>query len=323
MSLKQDLLTELEAHRDTDLSGQVLAEKLGVSRSAVWKAVNALREEGYAILSATHNGYRLAAGSDLLSAEGIRQYLEGEAKELPVFYYKEIDSTNDEAKRRLAGGLRGCALIVTSRQTAGRGRNGHSFYSPETGAYMTLILHPEGTLADTVCITAAAAVAVVRAVETLTGRKLQIKWVNDILLDGKKMAGILTEAVTGFEERRAESVIVGIGLNIQPTDFPAEIAGAAAALGPTGVTRNQIVARIAGELTALSQHLPERTFLAEYRAHSSVLGKKILYYLNGERHPATAAGIDRNGGLIVETPDGRRVVLQSGEISVRLDAGPG
>lgn len=318
MSLKQDLLAALESHRGADLSGQLLAEKLGVSRSAVWKAVNALRGEGYAIRSATHAGYRLAADSDLLSAEGIRQHLTGAAADLPVFYYKEIGSTNDEAKRRLADGFRGEALIAAARQTAGRGRNGHSFYSPDTGAYMTLILHPEGSLTDAVCLTAAAAVAVVRAVETLTDRKPQIKWVNDILLDGKKIAGILTEAVTDLEERRAESVIVGIGLNIQPTDFPPEIREIAGSLGRTGVTRNRIVAGIANELLALARHLPERTFLADYRTHSCVLGRKILYSQNGESRPATAVGIDRDGGLVVETADGRRV-LHSGEIHVRLE----
>ena len=319
MSLKYTLLFELESHRDKSLSGQKLAEKFGVSRNAVWKAVNSLKQDGYIILSCTNKGYRLADGNDLLSAEGIQKYLSREAKPLPVFYYPEIDSTNDEAKRKLANGLNGAALIVSGFQSAGRGRNGHTFYSPKTGAYMTLVLHPEASISDTVRLTSIAAVAVVEAVEALTDKRPMIKWVNDIVLDDKKIAGILTEAITDFETGTVQNVIIGIGINMKGTDFPEELRNIAASLESAGVTRNQIVAEIANRLWHLSKNLSDRSYLDEYRKHSMVLGRKIRYRRNEAVFRATAVGIDDSGGLIVQNEDGSRLVLHSGEISIRLD----
>ena len=319
MSLKHDLLFELELNRGADSSGQKLAEKLGVSRNAIWKTINLLKKDGYEILSSTNKGYRLADGSDLLSAEGIKGYLSGKAKELPVFYFKTIDSTNSEAKRKLAAGLRGDALIVSECQTQGHGRNGHAFYSPSTGAYMTLVLHLDASLENTVCITAATAVAVIRAIEALTDKKPKIKWVNDIFLNGRKIAGILTEAITSFEEGTVQCVIIGIGINVKPTDFPQEIKNTATSLEPSGVTRNQIAAEVTNRLLQVLGNLSDRSFLDDYREHSMVIGKEIDYYKDNKVYRATAIGISDNGGLIIQNGNGTREVIQNGNISIRPD----
>lgn len=319
MSLKNDLLFALESNRYADLSGQMLADQLGVSRNAIWKAINSLKQDGYEILSGTNKGYRLADGSDLLSAEGIRQSLSGAARKLAVSFFKEIDSTNDEAKRMLANGLKESALIVAESQSQGHGRNGRSFYSPSrTGIYMTVILHPEASLADAVSITTVAAVAVARAIERLTAQKPLIKWVNDIYLGGKKICGILTEAVTDFESGTVHSVIVGIGVNIRTVDFPQPIRDFAASLEPVDVTRNRIAAEIANQLLLLTQSLSDKSYLDDYRAHSMVIGKKINCYQGNSVFPATAIGIDDDGGLIIQHEDGSKQVLHSGEISIRL-----
>jgi BirA family biotin operon repressor/biotin-[acetyl-CoA-carboxylase] ligase len=219
----------------------------------------------------------------------------------------------------VANGYTDIALIVSEYQSEGRGRHGRSFYSPSrTGAYMTLVIHPETNLADAVSITTAAAVAVVRVIETLTDKKPLIKWVNDIYLNDKKICGILTEAVTDFETGTAQSVIVGIGVNVCTKDFPEDIGSIAASLEPWGVTRNQLVAEIASQLLDFFQNLFDKSYLEEYRAHSMVLGRKIDYYMRDKVCHATAIGIDDNGGLIIQNEDGSRDVLRGGEISIRL-----
>ncbi len=319
MTLKHELLLALESNRNTDISGQMLAEKLGVSRNAIWKAINALKQDGHDILSCTNKGYRLADSSDLLSCEGISRYLKDAFKGIQIFSHKAIDSTNNEAKRMLANGYTDTALIVSEYQSEGRGRQGRSFYSPnQTGLYMSFIIHPDVSFSDAVTITTVAAVAVVRAIEDLTDKRPQIKWVNDVYLDNKKICGILTEAVTAFETGTAQSVIVGIGVNISTMDFPEDIRSIASSLKPSGITRNQLAAEITNQLLTLTQDLSDRSYLDEYRAHSLVLGKKINYYEKGEARQATAIGIDDDGGLIIENLDGRIDVLRSGEISIRL-----
>ncbi|HBL83864.1 MAG: biotin--[acetyl-CoA-carboxylase] ligase [Clostridiales bacterium GWF2_38_85] len=319
MPLKSEILKELEANRDTDLSGQMLAEKLSVSRNAVWKAVNTLKDEGYTILSGQNKGYRLAENNDLISAEGIKNFLCDKNKQLPVYIYKEIDSTNNEAKRLIANGMTTNALIAAETQTAGRGRFGRQFYSPEqTGIYMTLIVNPQFNINDAVLITSAASVAVVRTIEKLTDKKPQIKWVNDVYLDGKKICGILTEATTSFETGTVQSIIIGIGINISTADFPVELKDVAAALNPDGITRNKLIATIVDNLLELTDNLTDRSFLDDYRSHSLVIGKHIDYYKNGEKFNAYAAAIDDTGGLVIRNANGSEETLRSGEITVRV-----
>lgn len=318
ISLKQQLLFELESHRESAVSGQMIAEKFGVSRSAVWKAVNALKEEGYNILSSTNRGYRLSDDSDLISAEGIKSCLKKEYRELPIFCFNSLDSTNEEAKRRLASGVKSDFLVAAKEQTAGKGRNGRSFYSPKTGAYLTLVVHPKADLADTVCITSAAAVAVVKAIEELTDLKPQIKWVNDILINKRKAAGILTEAVTGFEEGIVTSVLVGIGLNVHKGDFPDDIKNKVSFIDEKNISKNQLTAKICENLLTLSKNLNDKSFFDVYREHSAVLNKNITYVKNGKKIFATAVDIDNTGALKVIKKDGTEETLKNGEISVKL-----
>lgn len=320
MALRHVVLKELEANRDTYLSGQCLAEKFNVSRNAVWKTINILKKEGYEILSVTNKGYLLADSSDLLSAEGICSCLSDAHKDINVISYKEVDSTNNEAKRLVASGFNHTALIVAEAQTAGRGRQGRSFYSPEhTGIYMTLVIQPQINMFDAVSITTAAAVAVVRAIKKLTDKTLQIKWVNDIYLDGKKLCGILTEAVTDFESGMTQNVVIGIGMNISTAYFPDDIAKTAVSLNLNSITRNRLIAGIADEVLNVSDNLSDKSYLREYRECSLVLGKHITYSKNGIIYHAIATAIDDTGGLVVMRDNGETEELRSGEISVRLN----
>ncbi len=311
MALKNDVLYALMNTADY-VSGEALARKFDKSRAAVWKAVKSLIGEGYNIEAVTNKGYRLLEGSRLVSESIIRSLLEDE---IDVLHYPCVDSTNNCCKRLLTQGKKGEFLVVADEQSAGRGRQGKSFFSPKlNGIYFTVVLKPYAALQNAVTATTAAAVAVCRAIEALTDKRPKIKWVNDVYLDGKKICGILTEAITSFEENVAESVIVGIGVNITPTDAPQEIEN----IGflNTDVDKNQLIAKITNELVKIACS-DYKNFIDYYRSHSLVLGQKIKYIHNGRVVPAVAAAIDETGGLEVVLENGEHRILRSGEISIR------
>lgn len=249
---------------------------------------------------------------DILNAEIVKSKLNSD---IEVIYYPSIDSTNTQAKRFIRAGKSGTMLIVADEQTAGRGRQGKHFYSPaKTGIYITLVTHPMTQLKNTVTVTTAAAVAVCKAVEQLTSLQPKIKWVNDVYLDGKKICGILAEAVSHFKTQTVTSVIIGIGMNVTTTDFPAELENAAS-LG-TNVSRAALIAAIVNELEIIIGS-DYRSFIDDYRARSMIIGEKIDFIRDGIVTPATAVSIDETGGLLVETDSGEHLTLRSGEITIR------
>lgn len=319
MTTRASVLCILEEHRGRFFSGEEIASRLGISRSAVWKAVKSLEAEGYAVTAVTNKGYCLAADTDILSPEGIRMHLLPEFAGLPITIHKSIGSTNEDAKALAVAGAVHGTLVLAEEQTAGRGRLGRSFYSPKgSGVYMSMVLRPNLVIADAVLITTAAAVAVSRAIEEVTGLYPQIKWVNDVFIGEKKICGILTEAVSGFESGMVECVVVGIGINVTDPGFPDAIKHTAGSLfaGSPGFSRNRLAASVANHLLRLSGTLADRSFLDEYRSRSLILGKPIRYLENNAWHDAVAVDIDNSGGLVVETDAGRRT-LSSGEVSVR------
>ena len=318
MQLKIEILKVLEAERGKDVSGQALAERFGVSRNAVWKAVKSLIAEGYEISAGKNRGYALSEDNDVLSAVAIAHAIGHRIKGLSIYVHREIDSTNDEAKRNIAAGREGISLIVAESQTAGRGRQGKTFHSPSgAGIYMTLAFPSRLPLTAAVSVTTAAAVAVFRAVRDETGVECDIKWVNDLYLGGKKVAGILTEAISDFEAGEVRHLIVGVGINLYPVAYPAEIADIAAPLNVGKVNRNRLVAAIVDRLLECLSGLERGAHLDTYRRHSMVIGRNITYLRGGVTTAARAVDIDEDGWLVVEHEDGTRDVLNSGEITVR------
>ena len=315
MSLKSQILSEFENHRGLALSGQELSEKYSVSRNAVWKAVNSLKKDGHAISSSIKGGYTLRPESDVVSPEGIRARLPECLSDVDIHVLAETGSTNNECKRLISGGARGYSLVVAERQTAGKGRLGRSFFSPEGSIYMSLAFPVDTDISDAVKLTTAASVAVVKAIESLTGQKPLIKWVNDVYLDGKKVCGILTEGVTDIESGRVGHMVIGIGLNCGTEPFPEELRDIAASIDRQGVSRCAFIAAITKELTAC---IEGASFMDFYRSRSFVLGKDINYIRNGVVTPARALAIDDSGALIVRTEDGSEHRLNTGEISVRV-----
>ena len=231
-----------------------------------------------------------------------------------VRVFDEIDSTNTEAKRMTLDGFCGDALLVAHSQTAGRGRMGRSFYSPaQTGAYFSILHTLQAPLCDAVAITSAASVAVMRAIRTLAGIQTEIKWVNDLYYNGKKVCGILTEAVSAGEHTH---VIVGIGINLDTADFPEELTGIAGSLGAP-INATELIAEIYRQI-AFYLHNPEsREWLEDYRTHSTVLGRCVTWTDAEGTHTGTAVGIDGDGALLIKNDAGEHIRLHTGEISLR------
>lgn len=320
MSIKKRIIEILEENRGTSISGQRLAECLSVSRTAVWKAVRGLLEDGHEIEAVTNKGYRLKPESDVLSIEGIRLMLEPENREYPIYLYRQIDSTNLEAKRKVLEGAGEGTLILAEEQSKGRGRLGRSFASPSrVGVYMSLILKPELEIKDAILITTAAAVAVCRAIRSLTNTEPTIKWVNDIYLENKKICGILTEAVSNFETGRVDSVILGIGINVKTRQeqFPEDVRDVAGAIDPDlDIPRNVFAAVVMNEFMHIYRNIRTRGHMEDYRRFSNVLGEAVKYLEKDIWYYARAVDIDEDGGLIVEDDKGRRT-LSTGEITLR------
>ncbi|MDD4046920.1 MAG: biotin--[acetyl-CoA-carboxylase] ligase [Sedimentibacter sp.] len=322
MSVKKNILHILESNKGKTVSGQELADMLEVSRTAVWKAINSLKVEGYSIESTPNKGYSLAESSDVLSAEGIRLYLNEEFKSIPITVHKTIGSTNTEAKILAVQNAQHGTTIISEEQTKGRGRFGRDFFSPsDSGIYMSIILKPELNIENSVLITSAAAVVVCNAIEKFTSVSPKIKWVNDIFIDNKKICGILTEAVTNFESGMLDCVVVGIGINVKTKneDFPMELQNKAGSIfiDDDSFIRNQLTAEIINNVLKISKKLENKDFMPAYKQRSMILRENILYKKNNNWHEGYASDIDDYGGLIVFTADGQKITLNSGEVSIK------
>ncbi len=322
--LKDEILSALESRRGEYCSGEALAAQFHASRAAIWKCVEQLRKAGFAIDAANNKGYMLRADSDAISEPGIRKYLT--RNDFYRFEIKEeTGSTNDDARER---GLEGAAeglVVIADRQTRGRGRRNRSFFSPKgTGAYMSVLLRPRGVpIAQSTRITTLAAVAVCQTVEELSGRKTEIKWVNDVLIDGKKICGILTEASMGVELGEIDRAVLGVGVNAfePPNGFPEELREIATSVfsRSSGNERNRLIAAFLNRFADLYFAEKDDVLLSEYRARSCTVGREIVVNLpNGETREGVALAIDDAFRLEVEYADGTRALLTSGEVSARI-----
>ena len=308
MPLKDELLKALETHRETPVSGQTLAREFSVSRTAVWKAVNELKAQGYDIQAAPNRGYQLSKDDDHLSQSVIESLLKSE---IPVYVFDTVDSTLNEAKRRYADGEKRF-LIVSDSQTEGRGRRGRQFFSPKgSGLYLTLALPLLCSVDAAPSITAYAAVCVCKAIEALTDKQAQIKWVNDVFLDGRKVCGILTEASTSLESGLIETVFIGIGVNVVPCEVTEELREIIGFLTPDAPIRNRLAAGITNRLLEFDAN--KDRFLDDYRSRSLTIGKRVQCTVGDESFQAVAVGIDILGGLIVQQDKGEERTLRSGE----------
>lgn len=325
MKLKDKVLEILEENRGGRISGADIAKRLGVSRNAVWKAVEELRTDGITVSAARNSGYAIGEDEDSLSVQGIKAIL-GETS-FDIHTEKTVTSTNTVLKELAQKGAPHGYVLAAEAQTAGKGRLGRSFYSPSgSGIYMSVLLRPKMNAEDALFITTSAAVAVQRAVRTCCGNKKnpQIKWVNDIYLDGKKICGILTEAAIDFESGGLEYAVLGIGVNITSPEggFPDDIKSTAASLFGSkkhSNMRNRLAAEILRELEKLPDGFMSPEILDEYRSSSMLIGKNAYAHFRDSVKPCFVLGVDERARLLVRFEDGSEQALSSGEVSVKMN----
>lgn len=317
MDTKRQVLLHLENNKGEPISGSKLAKVLNLSRTAVWKAINNLREDGHKIDALPGKGYVLDSGSDLLTAEGILPYLK---EPIPLLVYDKLESTNKTAAALAMEGCEAWTTVLAGQQTMGKGRRGKTFYSPpDTGLYLSMVIEPDFDISKAVLVTTAASVAVSKAIEEVCGATPKIKWVNDIFIDDKKVCGILTEALTDFESGQISHLILGIGINCFTTEFPEE-AGEYPGSIMGSFSKNQLAATVIRHVRSLLERPEERNFIEYYREHSMVIGKNIMVHKAGIDRPipARATGIDDDGGLNIVYEDRKEETLRTGEITIRM-----
>lgn len=316
---KQALLAALSAAQGECISGQQLARQLGVSRAAVHKAAAALAAQGYALEAAPRRGYRLAGG-DPFCAEAVGEY------DAPIFLYDTLESSNRTAKTLALEGAPHGTMVLAGQQTAGRGRLGRRFESPAgKGVYLSLVLRPSLPMTEAQAVTVSAAVAVCRAVKKLCGLELGIKWVNDLYYNGKKVCGILTEAVLDLESGMLDYAVLGLGFNVAaPADgWPEDLRDVAGALydgSPAPGARAALAAAFLNAFWPLYRAGPRSGYLDEYRRRQALTGQRVLVTpRRGTPRAAQVQGIDDECKLVVRF-DGEScpAALNSGEVSVRL-----
>lgn len=320
--MKEEILRLLRS-ADGYISGQELCNRFGVSRTAVWKAINQLKEAGYEIEAQQNKGYRLMAAPDLMTEAEIKSLMHTEWVAKEVLYFDTIDSTNTKAQELAEKGYPSGTLVVADKQESGKGRRGRSWVSPSgTGIFMTLMIKPDINPNNASMLTLVAALAVAKAITSVTGEEALIKWPNDIVVNGKKVCGILTEMNAQFDY--INHIVVGIGINVHNESFPEEISQMASSLmieaGGKRFHRAQIIAET---MSYFEQYydtfLKTQDLSALVREYDELLvnrNKSVRVLDPKEQFDGKAMGITPKGELIVDTWESRKLV-SSGEVSVR------
>ncbi|MBM7866448.1 biotin--[acetyl-CoA-carboxylase] ligase [Heliobacterium gestii] len=312
------------------LSGEELSRRLGVSRSAIWKHIVALRQEGYTIDAHTRLGYKLRSRSAFLLPEEVGPLLETERFGRDYHFYASLPSTNRTAKELARQGAAEGTVVLAEEQTEGRGRLGRGWYSPPgLGIYFTVILRPAIPLGLAPQVTLLASVAVCKALETVAGVQPSIKWPNDVLLHGKKLCGTLTEL--NAEMEAVNYLVVGTGINVNqgPEDFPGEVAKVATSLyATTGekVDRARLFAALLRFFEADYKHWLSAGFerlRSEWLERAAGMGTTVRVIAGQQEWIGRAEGIDSDGALLVRDGGGELRRLISGEVSLRPEGGQG
>lgn len=322
--MKEEIINLLKQHKDNFISGEKISEKLGISRAAVWKHMKSIKEDGYEIESVSRKGYKLISSPDLLTFEEVNPYLNTNYIGKDIRYYNTIDSTNNKAKELGNSGAKEGTVVISEEQTGGRGRLGRTWVSPKfKGIWMSIILRPDIEPMEASKITQIGAAAVCMSINKL-GLKATIKWPNDIVLNKKKVCGILTE-MSG-ELNKINYIVMGIGINvnIESEDFPGDIKDIATSIkieSGDSVKRKELVSSILNNFENLYEEFINsgtiKESLAICKENSALIGNDVKIIKRNEEVFARAIGLTEDGELIVEYNDGKVDKIVSGEVSVR------
>ncbi len=326
MSIREKLLEIFKSKAGVPVTGEDLATKLNVTRSAVWKNVIALREAGFDIRSEGNRGYIFSPENDVFTTESVRKDLGDGTDALGLFVtvVDESESTNKEMKAAAKDGAPEGTCLIAKKQTAGKGRLGRKFFSPKRGIYLSFILKPRLSMQDSMMLTTIAAVAVRDAIEEVCGVDTGIKWVNDVYIGNKKVAGILTEATADIETQTLNFGVVGIGINVTDPEggWPEELKEIAGSIYGEKMASPGVMSKLSAAVIKnyfeYYRKLPERTFMESYAKNQILTGKDIYVIKPESSIKATALGVDREGRLMVRYEDGREETIFTGEVSVRL-----
>lgn len=323
--LKDDVLKLISREHDY-ISGETISRKLGVSRTAINTAVKALRDDGYEITSTTNKGYLLTNSPDLLSKGAISAYLTDDKSE-DLYVYDSVGSTNTVLKDFAANGSKSGTVVIADHQASGKGRRGRSFESPSgVGIYLSYLLKPQSGLNRISDLTSWTAVAVSDAIKNAYGLETSIKWVNDLLMNKKKICGILTEVTVEGESGFIDTCIIGIGINVNESSFPDELKDIATSIsienGGKIFERAKLAAEIIKSMDRLKDNWPDDSYYLErYRELNITTGSKITAFPitkdNSQGKSGTALEINEDFSLKVQFDDGSIEDLKSGEVSVR------
>lgn len=320
--MKAEILKMLR-ESDDYVSGQQICEKFGVSRTAVWKAINQLKEDGYEVEAVRNRGYHMIDSPDVITLEELTSQIDTVWAGKLVYYYDETDSTNIRAKRLGEEGAPHGTLAVADQQNAGRGRRGRGWESPKgCSIYMSILLRPEIPPVKAPMLTLVMALSAAEGLKESTGLDAGIKWPNDIVLNGKKLVGILTEMSTEIDY--INHVVIGVGINVNMTDLPEEIKGKATSLrlemGQV-VKRSPIIAAVMRNFEKnYSLFLETQNLEKMQEKYNSLLvnREKEVRILGGkEEYNAYALGVNKEGELLVRREDGTTEAVYAGEVSVR------
>jgi BirA family biotin operon repressor/biotin-[acetyl-CoA-carboxylase] ligase len=324
MNVKDELLKRLFEAQGIPISGQEFANEFGLSRTAIWKYIKEFEEEGYEISSIKKKGYVLTASPDRVNAANIQKYLQTKTYGRTIEYYESCESTQNIAHDAAQVGAFDGTLVVSEEQTAGKGRLSRPWNSTaKKGIWMSLIVRPALMPQQAPQMTLVAAVAVVRAIENITGIEAMIKWPNDILINGRKMTGILTELQS--EPDRVKAIVLGIGMNVNhdDEDFPVELRKIATSLkleSGMQIDRAKLIAEILGFLELYTGMYEKHGFgpiKLLWESYSNTSGKRIRAVMLNETIEGTAIGISEDGLLELRLDDDTVRGIYSADIVIK------
>lgn len=319
--MKSEILRLLK-ESDDYISGQQMCDRFHVSRTAVWKAIEQLKKEGYEIEAVRNRGYRLLESPDIMSEAEIRSLMDTEWAGKNIVYFDEIDSTNNRAKELgEKDGVHG-TLFVADRQVAGKGRRGRVWESPKgISIYMTILLRPDLIPTKAPMLTLVMAQSVAEGIREVTGMETGIKWPNDIVMNKKKVCGILTEMSTQMDY--INYIVIGIGINVQNEAFPEEIGEVATSLRIESGKKQNRAAIIEAVWEEFEKYYDiylktedMQGLVGEYNRKLANMNQQVRVLDPKDPYEGTARGITPKGELIVDTWEARKLV-SSGEVSVR------